>query len=75
MQEPLEAGPVAGAQAGEGLVGGCTDRDVVGMSENAVWADVTTTMGFSSTRIRAIAETTSSKATSATPPSGRPSHS
>ena len=37
--------------------------------------NVTTTAGSSSSRIRATAETTSSKGTSATPPSGRPSHS
>ena len=39
MHEPLEARPVAGAQAREGLVGGRTDRDVVGMSEDAVGAE------------------------------------
>ena len=36
MQEPLEAGPAAGAQSRKGFVGGRTDRDVVGMSEDAV---------------------------------------
>lgn len=39
MQEPLEAGPVAGAQSREGFVGGRADRDVVGMSEDAVGAE------------------------------------
>ena len=39
MEETLEAGPVASAQAGEGFVGGGTDRDVVGMSEDAVGAE------------------------------------
>ena len=39
MQEPLEAGPVAGSQAREGFVGGRADRDVVGMSEDAVGAE------------------------------------
>ena len=39
MREPLEAGPVAGTQSREGFVGGSTDRDVVGMSEDAVGAE------------------------------------
>ena len=39
VREPLEAGPARGAQAREGFVGGCADRDVVGMAEDPVGAE------------------------------------
>ncbi len=36
MREPLEARPVLGTESREGFVGGCADRDVVGVPEDAV---------------------------------------
>jgi hypothetical protein len=39
VQEPVEAGPVVDAQSCEGFVGGRADRDVVGMSEDAVGSE------------------------------------
>ena len=36
MRQPLEPRTVLRAQSSERLVGGCTDRDVIRMSEDAV---------------------------------------
>ena len=36
MREALEARPVLGTESREGFVGGCTDRNVVGVPEDAV---------------------------------------
>ena len=39
VRKALEPGPVLGSKAREGLVGGCTDGDVVGMPEDAIGAE------------------------------------
>lgn len=39
MGEALEARPALGMESRESFVGGCTDRDVVGVQEDAVVAE------------------------------------
>ena len=76
MHELLEARPVLGTEVRERFVGGRTDRDVVGVPEDAVRTERDDNGGILIVEDpRDRRDNVIKGGTSATPPSGRPSHS